>query len=125
DQPADGCQLAASADDGERAADRGARWRLDLCAVTVARADSQRSPAVTKEKSFAKKPGEARAKRRRTAVAFEKYLKSGSGRAFSALEAAYGERSHWLVWLKRDPRWDEIREQPRFRELVRRAGLPS
>jgi tetratricopeptide (TPR) repeat protein len=46
-------------------------------------------------------------------------------RALSALEAAYRERSHWLVWLKRDPRWNEIREQPRFRELVRRVGLPS
>jgi serine/threonine-protein kinase len=46
-------------------------------------------------------------------------------RALSALEAAYGERSHWLVWLKRDSRLDEIREQPRFRELVRRVGLPS
>jgi serine/threonine-protein kinase len=46
-------------------------------------------------------------------------------RTLSALEAAYRERSHWLVWLKRDPRWDEIREQPRFRELVRRVGLPS
>lgn len=45
-------------------------------------------------------------------------------RALSALEAAYRERSHWLVWLKRDPRWDEIRAQPRFRELVRRVGLP-
>jgi serine/threonine-protein kinase len=43
----------------------------------------------------------------------------------SALDAAFRERSHWLVWLKRDPRWDEIREQPRFRELVRRVGLPS
>jgi eukaryotic-like serine/threonine-protein kinase len=46
-------------------------------------------------------------------------------RALSALEAAYRERSHWLVWLKRDPRWDEIRDQPRFRDLVRRVGLPS
>jgi serine/threonine protein kinase/tetratricopeptide (TPR) repeat protein len=48
-----------------------------------------------------------------------------SERALSALEAAYRERSHWLVWLKRDPRWDQIRELPRFRELVRRVGLPS
>ncbi|HKE85342.1 MAG TPA: protein kinase [Vicinamibacterales bacterium] len=45
-------------------------------------------------------------------------------RALSALEAAYGERSHWLVWLKRDPRWDQIRDDPRFQALVRRVGLP-
>ena len=30
--------------------------------------------------------------------------------ALSLLETAYRERSHWLVWLKRDPRWDEIRD---------------
>jgi len=46
-------------------------------------------------------------------------------RAFAALDAAVRERSHWLVWLKRDPRWDEIRSDSRFRELVRKVGLPS
>jgi hypothetical protein len=46
-------------------------------------------------------------------------------RAFSSLEAAYGERSHWLVWLKRDPRWSEIRADPRFQDLLLRVGLPS
>ena len=28
--------------------------------------------------------------------------------AFSSLDAALRERSHWLVWLKRDPRWNDI-----------------
>ena len=46
-------------------------------------------------------------------------------RALSTLEKAYNERSHWLVWLKRDPRWNEIRTDSRFQELVRRVGLPS
>jgi serine/threonine-protein kinase len=46
-------------------------------------------------------------------------------RALTALEAAYRERSHWLVWLKRDPRWNEIRHDARFQALVRRVGLPS
>jgi tetratricopeptide (TPR) repeat protein len=46
-------------------------------------------------------------------------------RALSALEGAYEERSHWLVWLKRDPRWDGIRDDARFRALVRRVGLPT
>ncbi len=40
------------------------------------------------------------------------------------LEAAYRERSHWLLWLKRDPRWDDVRSDPRFRDLVLRVGLP-
>ncbi len=46
-------------------------------------------------------------------------------RAFAALDAAYRERSHWLLWLKRDPRWDGIRADPRFQALVRKVGLPS
>jgi tetratricopeptide (TPR) repeat protein len=45
--------------------------------------------------------------------------------ALSALERAYGERSNWLVWLKRDPRWDEIRSDPRFCGLVDRVLLPT
>jgi tetratricopeptide (TPR) repeat protein len=46
-------------------------------------------------------------------------------RVFAALEAALRERSHWLVWLKRDPRWNEVRQDPRFQDLVRRVGFPS
>jgi TolB-like protein/Tfp pilus assembly protein PilF len=46
-------------------------------------------------------------------------------RALSLLEAAYSEHSHWLLWLKRDPRWTSLRSDPRFVELVRRVGLPS
>lgn len=44
--------------------------------------------------------------------------------AFAALDAALRERSHWLVWLKRDPRFNEIRSDPRFRRLVKEVGLP-
>jgi len=44
--------------------------------------------------------------------------------AFATLNAAYRERSHWLVWLKRDPRWDEIRLDRRFKTLVHNVGLP-
>jgi hypothetical protein len=43
--------------------------------------------------------------------------------ALSTLEVAYRERSHWLVWLKRDPRWDEIRSDVRLQALVRKVGL--
>lgn len=44
--------------------------------------------------------------------------------ALASLQVAYRERSHWLVWLKRDPRWDEIRLDRRFQDLVRKVGLP-
>ncbi len=46
-------------------------------------------------------------------------------RAIKTLNAAYEERSHWLVWLKRDPRWDDMRADPRFTALVRKVGLPQ
>jgi serine/threonine-protein kinase len=45
-------------------------------------------------------------------------------RVFSYLDAAYRERSHWLVWLKRDPRWNDVRSDPRFQNLVHKIGLP-
>jgi hypothetical protein len=46
-------------------------------------------------------------------------------RVFQYLDAAYREHSHWLVWLKRDPRWDAFRADPRFENLVRKIGLPK
>jgi hypothetical protein len=40
-------------------------------------------------------------------------------RAFRALEAAFEERSPALRLLKRDPRFDPIRGDPRFTRLVK------
>jgi len=45
-------------------------------------------------------------------------------RGLSWLERAVDERSNWLVWLNLDPRWDPIRQHPRFKAIVRRVGLP-
>jgi tetratricopeptide (TPR) repeat protein len=45
--------------------------------------------------------------------------------AFERLEEAFVERSHFLTFLKVDPHLDPLREDPRFGELVRRAGLPG
>lgn len=42
-----------------------------------------------------------------------------------ALERAYDERSHWLVWLGLDPRFSELRGDPRFKNLMRRVGAVS
>ena len=44
--------------------------------------------------------------------------------AFAWLDKAYEGRSHWLVWLNRDPRWDRLRSDPRFADLKKRVGLP-
>jgi eukaryotic-like serine/threonine-protein kinase len=43
------------------------------------------------------------------------------------LEKAYQARSAWLVQLslKADPRWDPLRSDVRFQDLLRRIGFPS
>jgi serine/threonine protein kinase/TolB-like protein/Flp pilus assembly protein TadD len=43
--------------------------------------------------------------------------------ALSWLETAYEDRSYWLVHLKVDPRFDGLRSDPRFTDLVQRIGL--
>jgi tetratricopeptide (TPR) repeat protein len=45
--------------------------------------------------------------------------------AFVWLNKAVVDRTHWLLWLNRDPRWIPLRADPRFRALGRRIGLPS
>jgi DNA-binding winged helix-turn-helix (wHTH) protein len=45
--------------------------------------------------------------------------------AFQWLEKAFDERSHWLVWLRLDPRWKNIRDDPRFAAMVERLKYPA
>ncbi|HEY7369899.1 MAG TPA: protein kinase [Thermoanaerobaculia bacterium] len=53
------------------------------------------------------------------------YLPLGdSDRTFALLEDAFRERSHGLTFLKVDPKFDPVRSDPRFTDLVRRVGLP-
>ena len=44
--------------------------------------------------------------------------------ALAWLERAYRERDVHLLELGVEPKWDEVRDHPRFRELVRAIGLP-
>jgi hypothetical protein len=46
-------------------------------------------------------------------------------RTFEWLGKSVEERDGTLVYLKVDPRWDLIRSDPRFAELVRKVGLPQ
>jgi adenylate cyclase len=45
--------------------------------------------------------------------------------AFASLNNAFGERSNWLVWLRLDPRWNGLRSDPRFEQLVSRLRFPQ
>jgi tetratricopeptide (TPR) repeat protein len=45
--------------------------------------------------------------------------------AFSWLNRAFEERSHWLVWLRLGPRWGRMRTQACFLELVSRLNYPG
>jgi tetratricopeptide (TPR) repeat protein len=45
--------------------------------------------------------------------------------AMAWLEKAYEERTHWLIWLEREPYdWDNLTCDPRFHDLVRRMDFP-
>jgi tetratricopeptide (TPR) repeat protein len=45
--------------------------------------------------------------------------------AFAWLDKAFAERSHWLIWLRLDPRWKTLRDDPRFSALVERMKYPG
>ena len=45
--------------------------------------------------------------------------------AFQCLEKAYEEQSSNLAFLKTDPRFDPIRDDPRFQDLLRRMNFPE
>jgi TolB-like protein/DNA-binding winged helix-turn-helix (wHTH) protein/Tfp pilus assembly protein PilF len=42
---------------------------------------------------------------------------------FAWLDKGFAERTHWLVWLNLDPRWDDLRADARFQDLLRRMNL--
>jgi len=46
-------------------------------------------------------------------------------RALDLLDRAYADRDVWLTWLGVDPRFDTLRGEPRFQELLRNIGLPA
>lgn len=45
--------------------------------------------------------------------------------AFKWLEKAYDDRMGWLIWLNVEPKWDSIRSDGRFTDLIKRIGLAA
>ena len=45
--------------------------------------------------------------------------------ALAWLERAQAHHEGALIWLKADPRFDVLRREPRFLELLKRMGLPG
>ncbi|MCA1640293.1 MAG: hypothetical protein LC768_18570, partial [Acidobacteria bacterium] len=46
-------------------------------------------------------------------------------KVFAELERAFGERDHELHRLKIDPLMDSLRDDPRFKEMLKRLNLPE
>ena len=44
-------------------------------------------------------------------------------RALEWLEKAYHERASHMVYLNVEPTWDNLRDDPRFQDLLRRVNL--
>ncbi len=42
---------------------------------------------------------------------------------FDWLESAFADRSAWMVFVGVDPRLEPYKDEPRFRELLKRCGL--
>ncbi|HKY27287.1 MAG TPA: protein kinase [Pyrinomonadaceae bacterium] len=56
------------------------------------------------------------------------YICAGLGEKDEALfwlEKGFEERAFQMQFLKLDPRFDNLRDEPRFKELVRKMGFPS
>ena len=45
--------------------------------------------------------------------------------ALASLEKAYADRSIYLTFLKVDPQFDSLHSDPRYKDLLRRVGLPQ
>lgn len=48
-----------------------------------------------------------------------------SDEVFRWLERGYGERDVHMIFLGADPKWDAVREDPRFVDLAKRLNLPG
>ena len=56
----------------------------------------------------------------------EIYLGLGDeDQALTRLEQAHKERSAWMIYIRVEPKWDPLRGDPRFQDLLRRMNFPE
>jgi TolB-like protein/tetratricopeptide (TPR) repeat protein len=70
----------------------------------------------------------AQAKQRYVPAVHFAFVYEGLGdrdNALKWLQKAYDDRYWWMIELKTDPRWDSLRSDRRFQDLVLRVGLPE
>jgi tetratricopeptide (TPR) repeat protein len=46
-------------------------------------------------------------------------------KAFAELDKAIEQRDSWIKWIKSDPMFDPLRDDPRFKEMLKRMNLPE
>jgi len=56
-------------------------------------------------------------------IAFIHFGLGARDKAFEYLERAYEEKESGLEWFKVDPRWDNLRSDPRYKSLIKRMNL--
>ena len=60
-----------------------------------------------------------------TGATAEMYAALGEvDRAFKVVENAYRRRDGGLILLNADPRFDSLKSDPRFQQMLQRIGLP-
>jgi hypothetical protein len=45
--------------------------------------------------------------------------------ALTELEKAFEENSIWLIWLKVDFQFEDLHDEPRFQDLIKRLNFPK
>lgn len=46
-------------------------------------------------------------------------------RAFAELDKAVAQRDSWIKWIRSDLMFEPLRDDPRFKAILRRVNLPQ
>jgi tetratricopeptide (TPR) repeat protein len=113
--------LAKAAEQAHRALELRPLWNLGTAGWVLARAGEREEAAKVLDRL-----AEAGRTWFAPSIEFARVLVGLDRRdeAFQRLEKGYAEHDTDFIYLRIDPNWDLIREDPRFVDLVRRVGIP-